>query len=243
MSRTRGIDSLARTAKEVQQQSASFSEMYSDRIGSNGAGNRKRSVKDRLGESLESLDNTSRQDFSKRFRGYDEKWKHDMYDEADKNSIAKGGQISTQDLRSKLKKSLPRGTQGGNDASGGIKDLREKLSGPAPPAQIRAQTVSTSQQRSSSAVKVATPGVTTVSGSKPADKPSSVQKTSTKTEVMTVPSFLQSLGLNKYLITFQAEEIDISVLRLMKDEDLKELGIPMGPRKKIMLALAAQSKQ
>ncbi|MCO5610314.1 hypothetical protein L7F22_064550 [Adiantum nelumboides] len=36
--------------------------------------------------------------------------------------------------------------------------------------------------------------------------------------------------------------IDMSILRVMKEEELKELGIPMGPRKKISLALAAQSK-
>lgn len=53
--------------------------------------------------------------------------------------------------------------------------------------------------------------------------------------------FLQSLGLEKYLITFQAEEVDMTALVHMNDEDLKALGIPMGPRKKILLALESRA--
>ncbi|KAK9757187.1 hypothetical protein RND81_01G146800 [Saponaria officinalis] len=52
-----------------------------------------------------------------------------------------------------------------------------------------------------------------------------------------VDGFLQSLGLEKYQIIFQAEEVDMTALEHMTDEDLKAMGIPMGPRKKIMLAL------
>ncbi|KAJ0792577.1 putative sterile alpha motif domain-containing protein [Helianthus annuus] len=43
----------------------------------------------------------------------------------------------------------------------------------------------------------------------------------------TVDSFLQSLGLEKYSITFQAEEVDMTALLHMTDEDLKAIGIPM----------------
>ncbi|CAK7349376.1 unnamed protein product [Dovyalis caffra] len=42
-----------------------------------------------------------------------------------------------------------------------------------------------------------------------------------------VDGFLHSLGLEKYLITFQAEEVDMTALVHMTDEDLKALGIPM----------------
>eukprot|EP00252_Welwitschia_mirabilis_P019622 TRINITY_DN4595_c0_g1_i1.p1 TRINITY_DN4595_c0_g1~~TRINITY_DN4595_c0_g1_i1.p1 ORF type:complete len:315 (-),score=58.14 TRINITY_DN4595_c0_g1_i1:474-1418(-) len=59
---------------------------------------------------------------------------------------------------------------------------------------------------------------------------------------MTVAGLLHSLGLSKYSLIFQAEEVDMSVLRHMRDGDLKELGIPMGPRKKILLALLANSR-
>ncbi|XP_071721221.1 uncharacterized protein [Rutidosis leptorrhynchoides] len=57
----------------------------------------------------------------------------------------------------------------------------------------------------------------------------------------TVDSFLQALGLEKYSITFQAEEVDMAALLHMTDEDLKAIGIPMGPRKKIHLALEAKA--
>ncbi|XP_073020073.1 uncharacterized protein [Primulina eburnea] len=53
----------------------------------------------------------------------------------------------------------------------------------------------------------------------------------------TIDIFLRSLGLEKFAITFKAEEVDMYSLKRMTDSDLKVLGIPMGPRKKIMLAL------
>ncbi|XP_073016870.1 uncharacterized protein [Primulina eburnea] len=53
----------------------------------------------------------------------------------------------------------------------------------------------------------------------------------------TVRSLLHSLGLGKYAINFEAEEIDMVALKQMGELDLKELGIPMGPRKKILSAL------
>jgi hypothetical protein len=43
----------------------------------------------------------------------------------------------------------------------------------------------------------------------------------------TVGGLLHSLGLGKYSITFQAEEVDMAALRHMTDNDLKELGVPM----------------
>ncbi|KAK9271911.1 hypothetical protein L1049_002276 [Liquidambar formosana] len=62
-------------------------------------------------------------------------------------------------------------------------------------------------------------------------------------EPPTVASLLHSLGLGKYAITFQAEEVDMTALRQMGDNDLKEMGIPMGPRKKILLAIMPRSKR
>lgn len=61
-------------------------------------------------------------------------------------------------------------------------------------------------------------------------------------EPLTVSGLLHSLGLGKYALLFQAEEVDMAALRQMGDSDLKELGIPMGPRKKIMLALLPRTK-
>ncbi|KAG9450450.1 hypothetical protein H6P81_010415 [Aristolochia fimbriata] len=70
-----------------------------------------------------------------------------------------------------------------------------------------------------------------------------VQKTSYPAEEpVTVAGLLHSLDLGKYAILFQAEEVDMTALRQMGDHDLKELGIPMGPRKKILLAVLRRSK-
>ncbi|CAI9775409.1 unnamed protein product [Fraxinus pennsylvanica] len=44
---------------------------------------------------------------------------------------------------------------------------------------------------------------------------------------LTVESFLQSLGLEKYAIYFKAEEVDMYSLKQMGGSDLKALGIPM----------------
>ncbi len=52
-----------------------------------------------------------------------------------------------------------------------------------------------------------------------------------------VAKFLLGLGLEKYINTFETEEIDFVALKLMKNEQFKELGIPMGPRTKILHAL------
>lgn len=62
-------------------------------------------------------------------------------------------------------------------------------------------------------------------------------------EQPTVDGLLHSLGLGKYAIHFKAEEVDMTALKQMGDNDLKELGIPMGPRKKILLALLPRSKR
>ncbi|KAA8533086.1 hypothetical protein F0562_033381 [Nyssa sinensis] len=46
-------------------------------------------------------------------------------------------------------------------------------------------------------------------------------------EHLTVEGLLRSLGLEKYVICFKVEEVDMTALRQMGDNDLKELGVPM----------------
>ncbi|XP_041015382.1 uncharacterized protein LOC121258091 isoform X2 [Juglans microcarpa x Juglans regia] len=46
-------------------------------------------------------------------------------------------------------------------------------------------------------------------------------------EQKTVDGLLHSLGLGKYVIIFKAEEVDMAALKQMRENDLKELGIPM----------------
>ncbi|KAK4363668.1 hypothetical protein RND71_018909 [Anisodus tanguticus] len=95
-----------------------------------------------------------------------------------------------------------------------------------------------------------------------------LRRSPSRRQVESVDSFLQALGLEKYAITFQAEEVcsfplycpfqtyksfriapmplllflqvDMAALVHMTDEDLKAMGIPMGPRKKILLALESK---
>ncbi|KAJ0962707.1 hypothetical protein J5N97_027829 [Dioscorea zingiberensis] len=86
------------------------------------------------------------------------------------------------------------------------------------------------------------PAVELAPAKKPAVESTSVPKAGDKkhvvSEELTLGAFLENLGLSKYQITFQVEEVDMASLKLLNDNDLKSLGLPMGPRKKILLALA-----
>uniref|UniRef100_A0A3B4B3Z5 DDHD domain containing 2 n=1 Tax=Periophthalmus magnuspinnatus TaxID=409849 RepID=A0A3B4B3Z5_9GOBI len=48
--------------------------------------------------------------------------------------------------------------------------------------------------------------------------------------------FLTQMDLQQYLTLLQAEDLDLESLVLCRDNDLKDLGIPLGPRKKILNA-------
>jgi class 3 adenylate cyclase/predicted ATPase len=58
-----------------------------------------------------------------------------------------------------------------------------------------------------------------------------------------IASWLSRLGLDKYIETFSANEIDRDALPHLSDDDLKELGLPLGPRRKILAAIVEQSEQ
>uniref|UniRef100_M4CUK4 SAM domain-containing protein n=1 Tax=Brassica campestris TaxID=3711 RepID=M4CUK4_BRACM len=57
-------------------------------------------------------------------------------------------------------------------------------------------------------------------------------------EPLTVDTFLDSLGLGRYSLAFKREEVDMNTIKQMKESDLKDLIIPMGPRKRILQAIA-----
>ena len=59
---------------------------------------------------------------------------------------------------------------------------------------------------------------------------------------MTIGAWLRTLGLERYEQTFKDGEIDSEVLPDLTDADLRELDIPLGPRKKLLKAIAALSK-
>ncbi|KAL1215331.1 hypothetical protein V5N11_009752 [Cardamine amara subsp. amara] len=59
---------------------------------------------------------------------------------------------------------------------------------------------------------------------------------------LTVDDFLNSIGLGRYSLAFKREEVDMTTIKQMKESDLKDLIIPMGPRKKILQAIASLPK-
>ena len=53
-----------------------------------------------------------------------------------------------------------------------------------------------------------------------------------------IAEWLEAIGLAKYQTVFADHEIDWSLLPKLTDADLKELGLPFGPRKKLLEAVA-----
>ncbi|CDP03893.1 unnamed protein product [Coffea canephora] len=200
--------------------------MYADRVEAAS----KRSVKDRLNGNSAGDSARRRQITGKRQRE-DDKWEHDLFE--DDEPKFSNRRIGASDLRLKLqKKSIQRATQNVRGSlPGGVRDLREKLSG-----TIYSQAMDTDPPKPKPASEVGRPARKSVI----AEAPVASEKKAAASSVESVDSFLQSLGLEKYSITFQAEEVDMTALLHMTDEDLKAMGIPMGPRKKILLALESK---
>jgi class 3 adenylate cyclase len=55
---------------------------------------------------------------------------------------------------------------------------------------------------------------------------------------MDVAAWLQDLGLGQYEGRFRENEIEADVLRDLTEADLEKLGLPLGPRKRILKAIA-----
>lgn len=56
-----------------------------------------------------------------------------------------------------------------------------------------------------------------------------------------ITKWLEGLGLAKYAQLFVDNEVDEEVLRHLSDADLQSLGLPLGPRKKILAAIAGMA--
>jgi class 3 adenylate cyclase/predicted ATPase len=56
--------------------------------------------------------------------------------------------------------------------------------------------------------------------------------------VQEIPIWLGRLGLGQYAQRFADNEIDVSVLPHLTDQDLKDIGIPLGHRRKILVAIS-----
>ncbi|CAM8985160.1 unnamed protein product [Rhodiola kirilowii] len=208
--------------------------MYADREEAASSARAKSSVRERLnGGSVESFSGR-RNVTGKRQRQDDDKWEHDLFKGND--TRVSNDKIGTRDLRLKLqRKSLQSTVQNGNGSnSGGVHDLREKLSGTMHSQPLNnnlPKPKGADPRRPVKKVVDTAPAPETKKAARP------IKKNKADTEV---DNFLQSLGLEKYLITFKAEEIDMTALVHMSEDDLKALGIPMGPRKKILLALESK---
>ncbi|URD73275.1 SAM [Musa troglodytarum] len=206
--------------------------MYADQI----ASGRKRSIRERLHGDLGGDVGRSGVVAAKRQRQSDDKWKHDLYE--DNTGLEKS--VDPNDLRWKLqKKSSQQAYRSGKVSV--VRDLRDKLAGtmhsqPSNTDPSKARRVSEISETIKKNIRHDPP----VSEAKKPTKSSSTKPSQHKSE-LSVDGFLHSLGLEKYLITFQAEEIDMAALKHMNDEDLRALGIPMGPRKKILLALESKA--
>ncbi|XP_052171429.1 uncharacterized protein LOC127787425 [Diospyros lotus] len=209
--------------------------MYADRV---EAASRV-SIRERLYGDTEKGPVRHRQVTGKRQR-QDDKWEHDLY--RDDEPHVSDRRIGVKDLRLKLqKKSAQQVFQGRNESVSGVRDLREKLSGmmylqpentDPPKPKLKPILEGSKPVRKTVLVEAPEQEIKKVANSVPK------KKTSQKAE--SVDGFLKSLGLEKYSITLQVEEVDMTALMHMTDEDLKGLGIPMGPRKKIRLALESK---
>lgn len=200
--------------------------MYADRVEASG----KRSVKERLNGNSTDEPPRRRSITGKRQR-QDDKWEHDLYQ--DDEPRVSNRIVGVRDLRMKLqRKSLQQVSQSG------VRDLREKLSGTMNLQPVNSDPPKPKLEAAKPArknVAVEAPEADTKRVADPATRKKVQQKAETS-----VDGFLRSLGLEKYSITFQAEEVDMTALVHMTDEDLKAIGIPMGPRKKILLALESK---
>ncbi|XP_024376722.1 uncharacterized protein [Physcomitrium patens] len=246
MSHPRVTVTLGRGGKRVERHVTVPTEMYADRT--TGDWNRRRSIRERLGVWMEPVRAAPQSTGAKRHRDVEGQWKHDMFfDESNHGSRGQqtlAGRTGGPDLRSKLAR---QGSRNGNQGNAGnVVDLRDKLSGlvshqathvhESPKVQRRVASVvfnGTSATQGAASTAVPAP----VSARSVATVKRPVDGKVPNTEEQTVRTFLHSLGLEKYVATFQSEEIDMAALGHMSDNDLKELGVPMGPRKKILLAI------
>jgi Usher syndrome type-1G protein len=49
--------------------------------------------------------------------------------------------------------------------------------------------------------------------------------------------FLQAWGLGQYVQKFKEEQIDLDALMLLTESDMKSLGLPLGPYRKLVTAV------
>ncbi|RID64287.1 hypothetical protein BRARA_E03231 [Brassica rapa] len=207
--------------------------MYADRLESESGS--RNTVKDRINGGSGDNSTRSRQVTGKRQR-QDDKWEHDLFS-SDKPQLSSRRRVDSRDLRLKLQK-RDDGSQSGRGGGSGVRDLREKLSGTM---TVQPKNSDPLKSKVEAAARPSMKSVATDTETEVTRKASS-QVTRKKSQQAggSVDSFLESLGLEKYSTAFKVEEVDMDALMHMTDDDLKAMLIPMGPRKKILLALGSK---
>jgi hypothetical protein len=54
---------------------------------------------------------------------------------------------------------------------------------------------------------------------------------------MQIAQWLEKLGMSEYVPQFLKNRIDVSILRDLTDQDLKDLGVVLGDRRKMLRAI------
>ncbi|KAL9239130.1 hypothetical protein vseg_013479 [Gypsophila vaccaria] len=206
--------------------------MYADRI---EGGNSKPSIAARLNNDHTSLNSLPRRPVSGKRQRQDDKWEHDLFTD---NRPQIKNKLGGGDLRLKLQ----RKNNQVDIRGGGVRDLRDLLSGSMHSQQVKKDVLKPKPTPEAPKPKPARRSVIVEAPVADVKKVqnSTLKKNTQQKADTSVDGFLQSLGLEKYQIIFQAEEVDMTALEHMTDEDLKAMGIPMGPRKKIILALTSK---
>ncbi|KAL6325247.1 hypothetical protein AAG906_023092 [Vitis piasezkii] len=223
MSKPQVTITLGRTGQKVVKRGGAISDDVDDDRKMSGS---KRSIRDRLGSNVDS----SSLSMSKRHRG----------DEGTRSADFHAG---PNDLRFTLmRKKQSRQTRGDVEVHERM-DLRENLS--RTNWTVLSSNVLDPPRSTGSAplTMKATLETTKAATRLPLAGGAMPKNSYMGNEPVNVSSLLHSLGLEKYVINFQAEEVDMTALKQMGDNDLKEMGIPMGPRKKILLALLSRSRR
>ena len=58
--------------------------------------------------------------------------------------------------------------------------------------------------------------------------------------ISSVAEWLKSHDLERFAQIFEQNEVDLTTLRVLTESDFKELGIPFGPRKRILSLLSEE---
>src|SRR5688572_29242547 len=60
-------------------------------------------------------------------------------------------------------------------------------------------------------------------------------------DFLDIDGWLREIGLSRHAETLRSNDVDFDVLRTLTETDLKELGLSLGDRKRLMQAIAARA--